>query len=252
MENEINMSSSVLFYEKGTSMKCAVYSGTRNLYSDMLPAVKSMLANSDVDKIYLMIEDAEFPYELPSCIECIDVHDQQFFPEGSPNMKSPFSYMSLMRAALALMPEFAHLDKILSMDVDTVCVRDMSDIWDMPIEDCYFSASREDGSCYKGMLYCNTGVTLYNLEKLRDGKAQEVIDALNWRRYDNIEQDVFSFMCQGHIHDMPSEYNATSYTDPCHNPRIVHYAGKKEWSGKPEVIRYRDRPWKEVMRLRKW
>ena len=35
-------------------MKVAVYTGTRNLYSDMLPALNSLLVHSDVDKIYLL------------------------------------------------------------------------------------------------------------------------------------------------------------------------------------------------------
>jgi hypothetical protein len=46
-------------------MKVAVYAGTRNIYKDMLPSVKSLLIHSDVDKIYFLIEDDIFPYELP-------------------------------------------------------------------------------------------------------------------------------------------------------------------------------------------
>lgn len=45
--------------------RAAAYCGTRNLYQDMIPAIKSLLLNSNVDKIYLLIEDDEFPYPLP-------------------------------------------------------------------------------------------------------------------------------------------------------------------------------------------
>ena len=45
-------------------IKAAVYTGTRNLYKQMVVAVKSLIRNSDVDKIYLLIEDDEFPYWL--------------------------------------------------------------------------------------------------------------------------------------------------------------------------------------------
>jgi lipopolysaccharide biosynthesis glycosyltransferase len=230
-------------------MKHALYSGSRNLYGDMQTAAKSLIANSDVDKVWLLVEDDTFDFWLPDFCEVVNVSGQTYFPKDSANMKTRFSYLSLMRAALALMPELAGIDRILSLDVDTVCVMDVSHIWDMPIDDCYFSASREDASCFKGMLYCNTGVTLYNLEKLRDGKAQEVVDALNWRKYDNIEQDVFSFMCQGHIHDMPSEYNATRFTDPVRYARIKHYAGYKAevWRNQPPVTEYRHMPWKKVL-----
>ena len=182
----------------------------------------------------------------------LDVSKQQFFPPDSPNMSSPFSYMSLMRAALALMPELEHVDRILSLDVDTVCVRDVSNIWDMPVDGLYFSASREDASCFKNMLYCNTGVTLYNLEQLRDGKAQEVVDCLNWRRYPNIEQDVFSFLCQGRIHEMPSEYNAGHrWTERTNVVRIRHFAGDKhdKWSKSPEFDAWRRVTWDEALEM---
>lgn len=229
-------------------MKHALYSGSANLYGDMQTAAKSLIANSDVGKVWMLTEGG-YDYWLPDICEVVDVSKQKFFPKDSPNMGSRFSYLSLMRAALALMPELADVDRILSLDVDTICTRDVSQIWDMPVDDCYFSASSEPKSCYKNMLYCNTGVALYNLAKLRDGKAQEVVDCLNWRRYPNIEQDVFSFLCQGHIHDMPSEYNATRFTGATNVIRIMHFAGRRtaDWEKEAIVAKYRKMSWDEVL-----
>ena len=231
-------------------MKHALYSGSRNLYGDMATAAKSIIANSDVDKVWLLVEDDSFDFWLPDICEIVNVSDQAYFPKGSPNMNSKFSYLSLMRAALALMPELADIDRILSLDVDTICCNDVSAAWGFPIDECYFSASIEPNCCSKNMQYCNTGVALYNLEKLRDGKAEEVVHALNSRRYPNIEQDVFSFLCQGHIHEMPSEYNATNYTEPSDKPRIKHYAGYKAdvWRRFSPVIEYRRMPWNDALK----
>ena len=231
--------------------KHALYSGSRNLYGDMQTAAKSLIANSDVDKVWLLVEDGGYDYYLPDMCEVVDVSGQEFFPADSPNMGSKFSYLSLMRAALALMPELEEVDKVLSLDVDTICCRSVSDVWNMPVEGCYFSASSEPRCCYKNMLYCNTGVAIYNLEMLRDGKAQEVVDCLNWRRYPNIEQDVFSFLCQGHIHDMPSEYNANDWTKPTNTIRIKHYAGVSAdvWRNERLVQQYRQMSWDKAMKL---
>ena len=52
----------------------------RNLYPDMLPAIKSMLMNGKPDLIYLLIEDEKFPYWLPSNVKTINVSGQKFFP----------------------------------------------------------------------------------------------------------------------------------------------------------------------------
>ena len=233
-------------------MKHALYSGSENLYGDMQTAAKSLIANSDVDKVWFLTEGG-YDYWLPDMCEVVDVSGQEFFPKDSPNMGSRFSYLSLMRAALALMPELAGIDAILSLDVDTICCRDVSGAWDMPIEGCYFSASLEplEGKRLKNMLYCNTGVALYNLDMLRDGKAQEVVDALNWRKYPNIEQDVFSFLCQGHIHDMPSEYNVTDFTGATNVVRIKHYAGMKaeRWRNEPLVGEYRTMSGDDALKL---
>ena len=46
-------------------MRAAVYCGTRNLYKNMITAAKSLLIHSNVEKIYFLIEDDIFPYEIP-------------------------------------------------------------------------------------------------------------------------------------------------------------------------------------------
>ena len=86
--------------------KIAVYSGSRNLYPHMVTAAKSLVVNSSVEKIYFLIEDEQFPYELPAMVETIDVSGQRYFNPDGPNMKTQFTYMALMRVCYAkLMPE---------------------------------------------------------------------------------------------------------------------------------------------------
>lgn len=230
-------------------MKQAVYSATRNLYYDMVVSAKSFIKNSDVDKIWFLIEDDEFPYELPDMIETKNMSGQQFFPEGGPNMQNWFSYMALMRAALCHI--FPDTDTILALDVDAFAVRDCSAVWDIPLGDEYYLAATPEMKFTipeKGLFYVNVGVTLYNLAKLRDGKADEVIDALNRWKYINVEQDVFSYLCNSRINFMPSEYNATMFTEKCDNPKIVHFAGvfRKDYIKSPEYKMFEKMSWEEA------
>ena len=95
-------------------MRAAVYAGTRNIYADMIPSMKSLLMYSNVDKIYFLIEDDEFPYELPPEVECINVSNQKWFDPEGPNFISKWSYMILLRAALTKL--FPDLDRILSLE----------------------------------------------------------------------------------------------------------------------------------------
>ena len=161
-------------------MKAACYCGTRNLYGDMIPAIKSLLSNSDVDRVFLLIEDDTFPYTLPERVTCINVSEQTYFRRDGPNYRNGWTYMVLMRAALHRI--FPELDTILSLDVDTVVAKDISGLWDTDLSGYWLAAVREPHKSIN-RLYVNAGVMLLNLKRLREsGKGDELIDALNARR----------------------------------------------------------------------
>lgn len=230
--------------------KIVVISGNHVVYEDMVMTAKSVLDNSTAEKIFLLAEDDSIPGEtLPGCIEVVNVSGQRYFKPDGPNMESKFTYFAMMRAALALMPELKSYDVVLSLDCDTIALKNIDGIWNLPIDNCYFAASKEMHRTHNGLLYCNTGVALYNLKKLRDGKAQEVVDVLNARRYTWVEQDVFNYLCQGRIYDMPSEYNVNDWTRPCYECYIRHFAGipSSEWHQRPEAFTYRTKTWAECL-----
>ena len=228
----------------------AAFCGTRNLYGDMETAAKSLVANSSVDCVHMVIEDADMGRDLPDIIQCHDVGGQKFFRPDGPNMGSGFTYMAMMRIALCYV--LPGVGKVLSLDSDIVCREGVDGIWDLPMDGCYLSASHEWHRSGNGLLYCNHGVVLYDLDKMRDGKADECIDVLNRRRYTWVEQDVGNYLCQGRIHDMPAKYNSCWWTDKNADGAVIrHYAGmsRADWCSKPEVARWRDTPWDEVMAL---
>lgn len=228
--------------------KHAVYCGTRNVYGDMETSAKSLIANSDVDVVHFLIEDAEFPHELPEIIQCHDVSGQAFFPPDGANSRSQYTYMTLMRAALChVLPE---VDTVLSLDCDTVAVGCCSDVWDIDVSGCYFAASPEKWMTRPGVQYCNTGVSLYNLAKLRDGKADEIVEVLNGHYFRWPEQDVFNYLCQGRIAEMDSAYNYCPWVvEPTKRVRIIHYAARNDWHDEPPVREYRATTWDEAMEL---
>ena len=249
-ERVVNLIKKCLFDEpkpKERKKRVAVYTGSRNLYPDMLPAIKSMLMNGKPDLIYLLIEDDKFPYWLPSNVKTINVSGQKFFPKDSPNMRSKFTYLAMMRAALAkVLPE--DIDMVLSLDCDTIIHGSLDELWDLDLDGYFFSASEEPGrSKYEDCLYANTGVALYNLKMLREtGKVDEVIEELNRKHYPWVEQDVFNFLCQGGILPMPSKYNANNFTYPTDEIVIKHYAGYSCWNAEADVQKYRSYGWNYI------
>lgn len=218
-------------------MKVAVYCGTRNLYFDMVTAVKSLLIHTKVDKVYFLIEDDEFPYPLPQCVECVNASDQSYFSFNGPNFRNGWTYMILLKAAMHRI--FPRLSKLVMFDVDTIVTKDVSFLWNVDISDYYVAGVRE---VQKKELYINAGVMVLNLDKLRDGKGDELIHALNTKKYDFPEQECINELCAGKILAIPSEYNASNYSEPTDNPKIVHFAAISNWQYQPLVQKYRDMP----------
>ena len=227
----------------------AAYCGTRAIYGDMETSAKSLIGTTDVDRVYFIIEDAEFPNPLPDIVETIDMGGQTFFKPDGPNMKSRYTWMAMMRIALChILP----VDRVLSLDADTIFMKDAGGVWDLPIDDCYLAATPEWHRSEHGLQYCNFGVVLYNLAKLRDGKADECIEVLNRHYFEWVEQDVGNYLCQGRICEMPTRYNSNYWTDrDAPDPTIKHYAGVKrpKWINRMEVARWRNMPWEEVLAL---
>lgn len=231
--------------------RVVVYCGTYNVYSDMVASAKSLLINTPVDKIFFLIEDDTFPFDIPDIITTINVKNQHYFPVSGPNYDNAWTYMCMMRAAF---PElFPAYDTILSLDVDVVVKSDISDLWNYDLSGYYLAGVEEPQrkQSTSDNTYINFGVTLFNLRKMRDdGIQQQVIDHLNTQKCGCPEQDAFNKICAGHILAIPNEYNVTAYshiTGDAQSERIVHYAGQKYWRHYTQVKQYADLDWNTIM-----
>ena len=217
------------------SDRVAVYACTRNLYEQMYVCLKSLLINTKMDRVYLMIEDDEFPYPLPKNVYAYNVSGQELFKPGSPNFSNPWSYMTMLRCALGII--FEAEDKMLWLDCDTIVFEDISDLFDVNLDGYCIAAVREPDKSRGIFTYVNTGVLMSNLEVMRLlNKEPEMITFLNNFRFIWPDQDVINLLCQGRIRLVGSEYNCNGYTEPCIRPKILHYANvknfKEDWAYK--------------------
>ena len=222
-------------------MKVAAYSGTRNVYYRMIPAVKSLLKNTKIDQVYLLIEDDIFPYDLPEKVQCINVSHQQWFKKSTcMNWYEGWGgYMVLMRSVYSKL--FPELDNILSLDLDTIVTEDISNLWDLDMTNYYVAGVRDTPEFNKNGLYVNGGVLFYNLKKIRQDKRDEqMIFRINHYREEYAEQDILNKVYKDHILELPSEYNShplfVGY-DP-NKRKIIHYAGFHDYFFTEPLVRY--------------
>ena len=198
----------------------------------MIHAAKSLLKYSNVEKIYFIIEDDDFPYELPPEIECKNLSNQTFFRPDGPNYNENLclTWMVLIRAALPKI--FPDLDRILTLDVDTLVRDNISHMWDIDLDDYYLAATREEElSKQEHRDYINMGLAMINLKKWReDGMDDKIIAALDKYFYRYNEQDCINDFCEGKILILPSDYNCCWQAKRPKHERIMHFAGVGDWS----------------------
>ena len=207
-----------------------LYAATRNLYPYLKGAIRSLLDHNEDVKLFIFAEDDRLPYDLPCDYEIINVSNQTYFPPDSPNMKSIFTYMAMMRICA---PELLDVDKVLWLDVDTIVCDSLQELWDIDLSGKWVAWCREYTGSYKpyGSKYYNFGVAVLNLAQMRlDNVTQAVVKELNNQWYWCTDQDVMNKLTPPEkMVEIPVRFNESfccGYTD---NPAIVHYAGIPNW-----------------------
>ena len=225
--------------------------GTRNLYEEMVTAAKSMLYHNPNVNVYFLIEDDVFPYEIPDCIQCVNISRQKWFTPSGPNYSNPWKHIVLLRVALTkLFPEY---DRILSIDVDTIVHKDISELWTMDMGDNFIAVACERYIKHRNPNYFNVGVMMSNLKLLRDtGTDDKLIHAVNTKKYKYPEQDAMIEMFGDRFLELPCRYNYNFACGETEEPSIIHYVGKSKRDHKLLYIKpqYEAKKWSDIIKRR--
>ena len=121
-------------------------------------------------------------------------------------MKNRCSYMVLLRVVFTKI--FPHLDKILTIDNDTIIKHNISELWDLDISNYYFAGATEPYFTHKNFKYINMGVAMLNLKKLREDHMDDLLlENLKTYYYHNAEQGCINDTCKGYILPIDKAYN---------------------------------------------
>ena len=219
---------------------------TRNLYPDLGPPIKALLVNSDVEKIYLFLEDDDPGVYLPPECQVINVSEFNHFWRGSPNATSSWTYMVLMRSLFhRMLPE----DRVLSLDLDAFVLKDVSKLWRLDMRDKLIAGVRETTPLDSPEFpYFNMGFVMINLAYLREtGKGEEIVRGLKNRYMQYPEQHAYNFACSGAVLWLPREYNAGIGTEPYGDPVVRHFMAESKTYRDSEIYKhFAALPWEEV------
>ena len=221
--------------------KVVLYGGTRNLYEAMYVSVRSLLANTSIDRVILLIEDDEFPYQMPGCVQTMNVFGQTLFPPDGANYKCRWTYMSMMRLAAAKM--FPDEDIMLWLDCDTIVDADISELFSIDMTGCFFAGVKEIKKSFKRD-YINAGVLLMNLAALRESATCDwLIDLVNTQKLELPDQDAINMCAPGRIILLDSKYNVCEFTEPPTEQKIIHFAARLKFDNDPLYRKYSGIPY---------
>lgn len=193
--------------------RVAIYAGTRNIYLDMVVSAKSLLYHNGADRVIFLTEDDEFPVQLPDCISCVNVSGQQYFRPDGPNYTCQWTYMVMMRTALAKL--FPDLHRVLVLDHDTIIRQPLDELWDTNLDGYYFALVEENFINQRSHPYYNFGVALHNLDELRKDNADDtIINAVNNVYFAYCEQDAVNSLCKKKILALPTKFNVLGFNQP--------------------------------------
>lgn len=201
-----------------------VYCATRNLYPVLPTAINSLLTNNPNVNVICILEDDECEYIHNDRVRIINANTLKgYLWRYSANYNTVFTYMSLMRICFA--KYFPEHEKLLYLDVDTIVDENIENLWDIETDKALIAV--QDACMPKG--YFNSGVLFMNLHKYLQYDDECLSRINSKKRYLFCDQDVLNEVCGNDVLLIGNEYNTFCNKQSSEKPKIIHYAGFREW-----------------------
>ena len=226
--------------------RVAAYFATRNYYRMMAASAKSLLSHTHMDRVWFLIEDDDFPEELPDVIRCKNVSGQTWFTPGGPNYGTHWTYTCLLPLAF---PEiFPEEDRVLRLDDDVIIEKDIGPMLDMDMQGNVLAMVEEPVRSKFPFRYFNAGVALMDLQQLREtGRYLKMIDMANREQLTAMDQDALNVFCQGEILKLDPRWNDAGHiTEQTTDPYITHYAGCRKPLGEKRFAELERSEWRVI------
>ncbi len=208
-----------------------VYFGSREIYQDFYTAIRSLLAFNPEARVWTITEDPDPFYDLP--VRNIVWNWQAYFNEM--NTRTKWKQFGPVRCAFT---KILPLDRVISIDCDTIVRGDISELWTMDLHGCHVAMCRE---VIYSRPYFNNGICVMDLARIREDRLDDwMICDLNNIPMPFVGQDAMQRRLD--ILDLDSRWNSSKFTAPCEDPVILHYADRTDWRELPEVRRWRRSP----------
>ena len=146
----------------------------RDIKADFLPFTQAQIA---------LLEQVLREKNPQSRVTCIDMTDRYRTSlangKNAANYYTPYAQLRLFLSEIEGAP-----DKLIYLDVDTMCLGDIGQLYDIDVEGYEYAAVRDHmGKFWISSSYCNSGVLLLNMPEIRQSKLFERVRQLMCERH---------------------------------------------------------------------
>ena len=192
----------------------AVYSLLKNKNDDTTYAIY-MLHTGNIKEKY--IQDLGKLVEEHQCmIEFIDMGDSY---QSQTSQLSHISHVTFYRLQLPRL--LNNISKCIWLDGDVIVQKDLTELYNVNIENNYIAGVKDAYEVINPNYYVqigienlseyvNAGVTVWNLDKMREDNLSDKFDELSQNTYQFMDQDILNISCFGKIKLLSLKYNAMS------------------------------------------
>lgn len=192
------------------------------------------------------------------------------FLENNMNLKDGYEVRGITTSTyyrLNLHNLLPDVKKIIYSDVDILFKGDISELWDIDMEEYFIAGVKADVNIrerwferakeeyWKALAdwrgkYINAGFIIMNLDKIRKAGLWNEWKKMVNNKFFFQDQDILNITCKPYIKNLPMEYNrlmfylSEDYDElrrnqvvrkeeldiALHRPRVIHYAGPKPWN----------------------
>ena len=230
-----------------------VYTSSRNVDQYLPTALNSLFTHNPDAFVYIITED-----ETIDCIKRtknIKIISKNKIP-NFPLTDGPNINANAMQMSRCWLPQLLKEDKVLYLDVDTLVLDNLDELWNMDISDCAIAAWPEDRDeelimdwCMpprkkmKVSKYVNSGVVLFNLKFIREYKIDDKwFSLLTNVKLPLPDQDAINLACDGYIKYLDTIYNFGNINyknvPPIEEAKIYHMLNYKFWNNQNSSYKY--------------
>lgn len=230
-----------------------VYTSSRNVDKYLPTALNSLFIHNPDAFVYIITEDEQ--------IDCIKrTSNIKIIPASTipnfPLTEGPNVGRNSMQMSRCWLPQILDEDKVLYLDIDTLVLDNLDDLWNMDMTDTAIAAWPEDREEAMIMDWCmpprtrmrysqyvNSGVVLFNLKYIREHH----IDDLWFYQLKNFklplpDQDAINLACDGHIKYLDTIYNFGNINyknvPKISEAKIYHMLNYKFWDNQNSTYKY--------------